>query len=721
MINTTTPPFITNTNTFGNKSVFVSDLLFDLQKVRIEPEISTVFKIDDDIILIFDEKIISGGGEIVISSDTDTRHISIEDASQVSFESLITFTSTTVAGGELRTEHLEFGALIINPETDLLPDTTYTIQVDDGALADSAGNALAGFNDIAIMTADSTPNLMGNNPIDGATDFKADKNLFLFFDETVVAGSGDIVISSDTDTRTIDINDASQVTFDDKGIVTINPQENLTPNTVYTLQVPDGAVVDTEDNIFTNFNSITFTTIAGSLPQLLFSNPDNGSNEFQVNDNIELHYDEAVKAGKGNIVIGNDSDVRTIAINDTSQVTFDRFNTVIIDPTDDLMPDVSYTVQITSGVITDQSGNAYNGFDNGSISTIEIQPFSLFGTIRDGSVSSIKTDESIAIGFSNFVIAGSGAITISNGSDIRTIAIDDTSQVIFDPTDSIVIIDPKEDLIPDTTYTVQIPSSAIIDTEGNLFAGLNEAFITTIDPGPIFLPVKPPFLKAFKTDHDFVLTFDEAIIAGEGDIIISNGADVRTISIDDTSQVTFLGRSVVIDPNDDLTPGQYTGTITSGAITDRTGNTFAGISDTSFTVNDSAPILTSSNPNNGDTDFRVYENIELFFDETVAAGSGNILISNGTDTRTIAIDDASQVTFEEFNWPNQFAPPIKTGIIMIDPTENLVSGTTYTAEMAPGVITDADGNPYAGFSDASFTTIDALPIIAAGVNVPEFA
>ena len=56
----------------------------------------------------------------------------------------------------------------------------------------------------------------------------------------------------------------------------------------------------------------------------------------------------------------------------------------------------------------------------------------------------------------------------------------------------------------------------------------------------------------------------------------------------------------------------------------------------------------------------------------------------------------------------------------INPTEDLVPGTTYTAEIAPGVIIDTDGIPYAGFIDASFTTIDALPIIAAEANAPEF-
>jgi len=92
-------------------------------------------------------------------------------------------------------------------------------------------------------------------------------------------------------------------------------------------------VVDIEDYVFTDFKSVIFTTLAGSLPQLEFSNPDNGSSQFQVDDNIKLYFDEAVKAGMGNIVISSDSDVRTIAINDTSQVLFEssgRFGTVVL-------------------------------------------------------------------------------------------------------------------------------------------------------------------------------------------------------------------------------------------------------------------------------------------------------------------------------------------------------------------------------------------------------
>ncbi|MCH9639024.1 MAG: Ig-like domain-containing protein [Betaproteobacteria bacterium] len=717
-INTTTPPLITNTLSGGT---------FHFLTIRLEPaesEFFRGFKIDDDIILVFDEKVILGSGDIVISSETDTRHINIEDTSQVSFDTQRIFSSIFARSSEPRTEYLEFGALIINPETDLLPDTAYTIQLNDGALLDTAGNTLAGFNDIVVTAVDSTPNLLRVTPSDGSTDFRVDENLFLSFDETVVAGSGEVVISSDTDTRTIDINDTSQVTFSENGAVIINPQKDLIPNTVYTLQVSDGAVVDIEGNAFTDFNPRTFAPVAGSLPKLEFSNPENGSSEFQVNDNIELRFDEAVKAGIGNIVISSDSDVRTIAINDSSQVSFNsslRFGTVIIDPTDDLMPDASYAVQIAEGVITDLSGNAYSGFDNGSISTIEIQPFSYFGTIRDGIRSIFKTDENIVLFIDKNVIAGSGDITISNGSDIRNIAINDTSQVTFEATDGFsdgifVIIDPKEDLIPDTTYTVQLSSSAIIDTKGDIFAGINEALLTTIDPGPIVSPFPPGIFNNFKADDDFVLTFDEPVIAGEGDIVISNGVDVHTITINDTSQVTFLGRSVVIDPNDNLALGQYTGSITSGAITDRVGNTFAGISDASFTVvKEASPLLTGSNPNNGDTDFRIDENIMLHFNEAVVVGSGNILISNGTDTRSIAIDDASQVTFEEFT-PVDFLPQIRTGAVIINPTEDLVSGTTYTVDVTPGVITDTDGNPYAGFSDVFFTTIDSLPVATIGVS-----
>ena len=63
------------------------------------------------------------------------------------------------------------------------------------------------------------------------------------------------------------------------------------------------------------------------------------------------------------------------------------------------------------------------------------------------------------------------------------------------------------------------------------------------------MPSTFPVERIGNTDGDVVFTFDEAVQAGTGDIVISDGAgDTRTINVTDTSQVTFSGSTVTINP-----------------------------------------------------------------------------------------------------------------------------------------------------------------------------
>lgn len=85
---------------------------------------------------------------------------------------------------------------------------------------------------------------------------------------------------------------------------------------------------------------------------------------FQINQNIELFFNEWVHAGStGNIIITSGSDTRTIAANDSSQVTFNG-SKVTINPAMDLVPNTGYSILIDSGAITDEDGNAYAGISD---------------------------------------------------------------------------------------------------------------------------------------------------------------------------------------------------------------------------------------------------------------------------------------------------------------------------------------------------------------------
>ncbi len=136
------------------------------------------------------------------------------------------------------------------------------------------------------------------------------------------------------------------------------------------------------------------------------------------------------------------------------------------------------------------------------------------------------------------------------------------------------------------------------DAAGNLNNGSGTFTLDTLLPT---LSSSTPLDNAtgiFNSDN-LVLSFSEAVTAGSGNIVISDGAgDVRTIAVGDTSQVTVSGSTVTINPSADLLLGHaYVVQIASGALLDAAGNAYAGISDNTtlnFTVTPYLPVSLSS-------------------------------------------------------------------------------------------------------------------------------
>lgn len=576
-VNNLLTPGIANTisraEPYDQYDFFAADLFPHANYPAVFTSVKPTFKIDDEIVFFyFDEPVSAGEGNIIISSGTDTRYIDVNDTSQVKFGP---------HGYHSRSPFLqlrEFGVVTINPSTDLLLDTVYTIQVADGVFLDSEGKPQAGFNNASFGTIDSSPNLYSFNQF----HFPVDENIELYFDEAVKAATGNIVISNGADARTIAINDASQVTFAGDA-VTINPIDDLLPDSNYVLQIESGVITDIAGHPNTGLlDSFYITAPAVSEPLLVESNPKNGSSTFRADDDITLHFNEAIKAGVGYLVLSNGLDTRFIAIDDKNQVTFDGHN-VIINPAKDLVPGTTYTAQMASGVITDKAGIPYTGFTDGTFSVIDPGPLL---SIKSGEkIDNVKNDQDINFFFDEEVVAGNGNIIIGNGSDIRSISVKDADQVTFGK--GVLTINPLTDLEPGTSYTVQIPADAVTDMEGNaLSAGDYEIVLGMVDSAPLLVGSYPSNDGNIKSDQPIVLRFDEKIVAGSDDLVLSNGTDTRSIAMTDSSQVTFTGRSVIIDPTDDLVPGTiYTAYMTGGAITDSEGNAYTGFSDASFTVN----------------------------------------------------------------------------------------------------------------------------------------
>ena len=111
---------------------------------------------------------------------------------------------------------------------------------------------------------------------------------------------------------------------------------------------------------------------------------------------------------------------------------------------------------------------------------------------------------------------------------------------------------------------------------------------------------------AVAVGSNITMTFNENIMAGSGNLIIRNGAgtDVRTIDINDSTQISISGNTMTINPTNLLlkNTGYYI-QLASGVIKDTAGNNYAGIGDTTTfnftTINASPPIITNVPENSG--------------------------------------------------------------------------------------------------------------------------
>jgi uncharacterized protein YjiK len=246
-----------------------------------------------------------------------------------------------------------------------------------------------------------------------------------------------------------------------------------------------------------------------------------------------------------------------------------------------------------------------------------------------------------------------------------------------------------------------------MDAAGNIYV------VSEVGGGagrPELLVFSPGISKAaVAIGSNLYLTFNQPLAVGLGSVVLSNGAgDTRTIAVSDTTQIKLISSTMVIDPATDLVPGTtYSISYPAGLLKDASGNNAPALSSaavTGFTtagvLDITAPTLLTTSPLNNATGV-TSSRILLNFNEPVAAGVGSIVISNGTDTRTINVADTAQVTFSG-------------STANINPSADFLRGSTYNVQLASGVIKDSSGNPFAGILNAttlSFNT--AAPVVIA--------
>ena len=513
-------------------------------------------------------------------------------------------------------------------------------------------------------------------------------NLYLSFDQPVMAGSGSIVLKDGgSDVRTISVSDTTQVSITGT-LVTLNPAASLNAGTSYTVSYDAG--------VFKGITGIAMDSVAAGVlsfktagdllaPRLTLTSPVNGAAGITSHHTI-LTFDEPVKAGSGMITLsgvnsGGLTDVRMIPVGDTTQVTISG-TTVDINPSADLRNGYTYTVSIGGGVITDLVGNAYPGFTTAT---------SLRYTRNTGT----------AVGPQTVIVS---EVNSNAGTDFFELYNYGTEAVSLDgwkwDDDSASFTDAAAVSFPaGTTLAAGARLVVVAGTDAAAFKttwglGAEVPVVATGGPG--------------LGSGDAVVVFNQA---GQAVTALNYGISAKTASDGSAIPVAAPSAGITLASAASHAGAAFGGTATASAVWDGVSITaptyrpatvgqlgaFAqsaaaanigspGLIAAPQSADSVAPTLSSSLPIKSSQSALATTNIVLSFSESVKVGTGNIVIVNtadASDTRTIPVTDAAQVA-------------ISSGVVTVNPTSNLKPGASYSVQMAAGVIEDLAGNDFAG-------------------------
>ncbi|MEF8769319.1 Calx-beta domain-containing protein [Candidatus Accumulibacter contiguus] len=176
-------------------------------------------------------------------------------------------------------------------------------------------------------------------------------------------------------------------------------------------------------------------------------------------------------------------------------------------------------------------------------------------------------------------------------------------------------------------------------------------------------------------------------LASNGTLIFAPGDSVKTVVVDLVDDnLTELAENFRLN----LSNATNAVIATPSASATIIANT--GVTDTT------APTVLSFNPTDGATGVAPGSHIVLTFSESIARGTGSIVLKT-----------AAGATIESFDAATSNRLTLSGSTLTIDPTSDLANGTNYYLTFAAGTVKDLAGNAYAGITTYDFTTATGTP------------
>lgn len=272
------------------------------------------------------------------------------------------------------------------------------------------------------------------------------------------------------------VNSSGRIVYDGNQSAWINEQVNLSDflGSEITLRFrmkSNGSI--TNDGFYLDDVAIVVVPIQDVQAPLLESISPPSQSTLGINDEVVLTFSENI-ARSGAVILKRVTDGAEIPTSVTVQA-----KTVKITPTSALTYSTQYFIAISSSSIHDLSGNYFAGMDQTTWTcTTGVAPDVTAPIIEQlfplANATGVAEDVTITATFSEPITVQTNQLKLVD-DEAQTIPLTITLE-----NETLLKLTPDQLLNAGTTYTVQIPDGSIADQSGNVFAGLQQPWIFSI-------------------------------------------------------------------------------------------------------------------------------------------------------------------------------------------------------------------------------------------------
>ena len=466
------------------------------------------------------------------------------------------------------------------------------------------------------------------------------------------------------------------------------------------------------------------TIVDATAPLLSSSTPLDNAINVGINNNLTLTFNKDIQFGSGTIdlyradnTLVESFNVNTLTGSDGGSLSVTSA-TITLNPGSSLATGTGYYLKIDSAAITDTVGNNYAGISNATTLNFTTSASADVTPPATPSIDLLASSDSGASNSDDHTADNTPTLRVTlNGSGATAPVAGDVAKLYADGVlvgtatlSSQNIGDGYVDITSSTLNDGTIAFTAIVTDAANNDSSASSALPVVIDTG-----TPAPTIAMNIVTSDGVINASEA--AGNVAIIGTVGGDAQN---GDTVTLTINGNT-------------YTGTVSSGAFninvsgsdliadsdhtidasissSDTAGNTGTASATRNYSVDTSAPTLSSSTPVDNAINVGVNNNITLTFNETIQFGSGTINLYRGDNTLIESFDVGT------LNGNNGGSLSHVGTTVTLDPGAGLTSATDYYITINSTAVTDTAGNNYAGIGNA--TTLNFTTSASADVTSP---